>query len=109
MQTYVEGGHVGDTETATIHAKVYVKNADVTETIPPDRFLWSRYSEYADEDAVWNSHQITGYSLSLSGEDVSMLAEFQCLLTIPEEYSMETLSDDILTDLGGSELIALYI
>jgi len=109
LQTWVEGGHVGDNETATIQAKVYVKNSDVTETIPPERFLWTRYSEYADEDEAWNSQQRTGYALTLSGADVTMVAEFQCLLTIAEEYSIETLTGNVITNRDGAELLALYV
>lgn len=109
LQTFVEGGHVGDSRTATIHAKVYVKNADATETIPSNRFLWTRNSEYTDEDAVWNSQQITGYSLTLTGDDVDMVASFQCAVTIPEEYSIETRDNYVITDTAGNEILALFM
>ncbi|WP_434310163.1 hypothetical protein [Hominifimenecus sp. rT4P-3] len=109
LQTWVEGNHDDQGETATIHAKVYVKNIDVTETIPSGRFLWSRNSEYVDEDKRWNARQVTGYSLFLSGDDVTMLADFQCLLTIPEEYSLESLAGDTLTDTNENEIVSLYV
>lgn len=110
LQTYVEGGgHVGDTKTSTIYARVFVKNADATKTIPPYRFLWSRSSEYTKEDAAWNAQQITGYSLTLQGKDVDMSADFQCMLTIPEEYSIATITENSITDLAGNELLALFM
>lgn len=110
LQTYTEGGHVGDQETATVHAKITNKdNKDITKQYPANRFLWQRNSEDADGDAVWNSRQLTGYSLTLTGKEVFFEASMECQFSIPDEYQLATKDGSILTTKNGESLIALCI
>ncbi|WP_281550165.1 hypothetical protein [Murimonas intestini] len=109
LQTFVKGGHVGTTDTAQIIAKVLSNNKDITKQIPSNRFLWVRHSEDVSGDNAWNEKQITGYTLSLAGKDVSMVATFSCLLTIPDEFNIIGLDGSSISGLDGSEMIGLYV
>lgn len=107
LQTYVEGGHTGDGETATIHARLYSNNIEVTDTFGPEHFIWSRLSEDDSEDDAWNSQQITGYSLSLSGSDVNMVASFECQFIIWDESPILDFDGNPILDFDGNEIIGL--
>jgi len=109
LQVYTEGSHVGDEETATLYARVYEKNVEITSTISADRFLWKRTSESAEEDIKWNSKQLTGYSITLKGDDVYMLATFSCTVTIPDVYVISDVSSNPITDINGNEILGLYV
>lgn len=107
LQTYVEGGHTGDGETATIHARLYSNNIEVTDTFGPEHFIWSRLSEDDSGDDAWNSQQITGYSLSLSGSDVNMVASFECQFIIWDESPILDFDGNPILDFDGNEIIGL--
>ncbi|MBA4700724.1 MAG: hypothetical protein H2212_14970 [Ruminococcus sp.] len=107
LQTFVEGGHTGDGATATINARVYASNSDVTQTFGPEHFLWRRLSEDDSGDRAWNSQQITGYSLSLSGADVTMVASFECQFVIWDESPVLDYNGDSILDMDGNEIIGL--
>lgn len=109
LQTYVEGGHTGDGATATIHARVYASNSNVTQTFAPEHFLWRRLSEDDSGDRAWNSQQITGYSLSLSGTDVTMVANFECQFMIWDEAPILDSNGATILDSNGNQIIGLTL
>lgn len=109
LQTYVEGGHTGDGETATIHTKLYASNKDVTETFEPEHFIWTRLSEDASGDAAWNSKQVTGYAITLTGSEVTMVADFECNFLIWDDFEIVTKDGACLTTKAGENLIAKCI
>lgn len=107
LQTYVEGGHTGDGETATIHARLYASNTEVTNTFGPDHFVWTRLSEDDSGDREWNGKQITGYSLTLSGSDVTMAADFECTFLIWDELPILDHNGNNILDMSGNNIIGL--
>ena len=107
LQTYVEGGHTGDGETATIHARLYASNTEVTNTFGPDHFVWTRLSEDDSGDREWNGKQITGYSLTLSGSDVTMAADFECKFLIWDESPILDHNGNNILDINGNNIIGL--
>lgn len=107
LQTYVEGGHTGDGETATIHARLYASNKEVTETFGPEHFVWSRLSEDDSGDREWNGRQATGYSISLSGNDVTMVADFECTFIIWDESPILDHNRNNILDANGKNIIGL--
>lgn len=107
LQTYVEGGHTGDGQTATIHARLYANNIEVTNTFGPEHFIWRRLSEDDTGDRDWNGQQITGYSLSLSGVDVTMVASFECQFVIWDEAPILDFDGNAVLDFDGNEIIGL--
>ncbi|MRM89674.1 hypothetical protein EAI28_15170 [Faecalicatena contorta] len=107
LQTYVEGGHTGDGETATIHARLYASNTEVTNTFGPDHFVWTRLSEDDSGDREWNGKQITGYSLTLSGSDVTMAADFECTFLIWDELPILDHNGNNILDINGNNIIGL--
>lgn len=109
LQTYVDGGHTGDGETATIHARLYASNQEVTETFGPEHYVWSRLSEDDSGDDAWNGQRITGYSIQLSGDDVTMLASFECKFLIWDEFEIITKDGFGLQTKSGEQLIAKCI
>ncbi|WP_050640995.1 MULTISPECIES: hypothetical protein [Clostridia] len=109
LQTYVEGGHTGDGETATIHARLYASNKEVTETFGPEHYVWSRLSEDDSGDDAWNGQRITGYSIQLSGTDVTMMANFECKFLIWDEFEIMTRDGFGLQTKAGEQLIAKCI
>lgn len=109
LQTYVEGGHTGDGETATIHARLYASNKEVTETFGPEHYVWSRLSEDDSGDDAWNGQRITGYSIQLSGTDVTMMANFECKFLIWDEFEIITKDGSGLQTKAGEQLIAKCI
>ena len=107
LQTYVEGGHTGDGETATIHARLYASNTEVTNTFGPGHFVWTRLSEDDSGDREWNGKQITGYSLTLSGSDVTMAADFECTFLIWDELPILDHNGNNILDMSGNNIIGL--
>lgn len=107
LQTYVEGGHTGDGETATIHARLYASNTEVTNTFGPGHFVWTRLSEDDSGDREWNGKQITGYSLTLSGSDVTMAADFECTFLIWDELPILDHNGNNILDINGNNIIGL--
>ena len=109
LQTYVEGGHTGDGEMATIRAKLYASNKDVTETFGPEHFIWTRLSEDASGDDTWNAKQLTGYSITLTGSEVTMVADFECNFLIWDNFEIVTKDGACLMTKAGENLIAKCI
>ena len=62
----------------TLHARLYKAGEEVTEQIPDDCFVWSRISDDAEGDAVWNAEEHRGRSLRIVGSDVGQKAVFNC-------------------------------
>ena len=109
LQTYVEGGHTGDGESAIIHARLYASNKEVTKSFGPEHYVWSRLSEDDSGDTNWNGKQITGYSITLSGNDVTMMADFECKFLIWDECELSTKSGESLITKTGDQFIAMCI
>lgn len=109
LQTYVDGGHTGDGETATINARLYASNKEVTNTFGPEHFVWTRLSEDDSGDDAWNSKQITGYSITLTGSEVTMVADFECQFLIWDEYGLTTMDGTSLVTKAGEQLIAICV
>lgn len=109
LQTYVEGGHTGDGETATIHARLYASNKEVTKDFSARHYIWTRLSEDDAGDDAWNAKQITGYSLTLEGADVTMVATFGCQFVIWDGYTILTKSSETIATKAGEALTALCI
>ncbi len=107
LQTYVDGGHTGDGETATIHARLYASNQEVTNTFGPEHFIWTRLSEDDSGDREWNGRQATGYSISLSGNDVTMVADFECTFIIWDESPILDHNRNNILDANGKNIIGL--
>ncbi|WP_346960964.1 hypothetical protein, partial [Faecalicatena contorta] len=107
LQTYVDGGHTGDGETATIHARLYASNQEVTNTFGPEHFIWTRLSEDDSGDREWNGRQATGYSISLSGNDVTMVADFECTFIIWDESPILDHNGNNILDANGNNIIGL--
>lgn len=107
LQTYVDGGHTGDGETATIHARLYASNQEVTNTFGPEHFIWTRLSEDDSGDREWNGRQATGYSISLSGNDVTMVADFECTFIIWDESPILDHNGNNILDANGKNIIGL--
>ena len=107
LQTYVEGGHTGDGETATIHARLYASNQEVTNIFGPEHFIWTRLSEDESGDREWNGRQATGYSISLSGNDVTMVADFECTFIIWDESPILDHNGNNILDANGKNIIGL--
>lgn len=65
------------TET-TLRARLYKAGAEVTEQVADERFRWTRASEDAEGDALWNAAEHRGRTLRITGADVSRKAVFNC-------------------------------
>lgn len=109
LQTYVEGGHTGDGETATVHAKLYANNKEVTDTFGPEHYVWTRLSEEDSGDDEWNAKQVTGYSITLSGNDVTMVADFECKFLIWDELPILDTDGMAILDTNGNEIIGISL
>ena len=109
LQTFVEGGAVDGLSTATIHARLYCQNTEITKTYPPTEYLWRRRSEDATGDAEWNDRGLTGYSITLSGADVEMVATFVCTFIVHDEYELITMDEEKLLDMSGDRLLAISV
>lgn len=67
----------------TIIATVYHGTTDITSTLTPANFIWSRISDDAAGDGVWNnSHKNAGSSILVTASDVPTNATFECDLDI---------------------------
>lgn len=66
----------------TLRAEVLRGAEPVTGLIPDERFVWTRQSDDAQGDAVWNTAQHRGATLTVQGEDVTRKAVFSCEVTL---------------------------
>ena len=65
----------------TLTAHVWHGNTEVTDSIAAERFKWTRESEDATADAVWNSAHQGFNSILVTTADVLRQASFRCELT----------------------------
>ena len=65
----------------TLTAHVWHGNTEVTDSIAAERFKWTRESEDATADAVWNSAHQGFKSILVTTADVLRQASFRCELT----------------------------
>lgn len=66
-------------------AYVYKDGEDITGTIPPTSFSWTRDSGDKDDDATWGKlHAGVGNSIAVTKEDVFRSASFSCTAYIEE-------------------------
>ena len=62
----------------TLRARLYKAGTEITDRIPDEQFLWSRMSDDAESDALWNAEEHRGRTLRITGEDVWRKAVFNC-------------------------------
>lgn len=62
----------------TLRARLYKAGTEITNRIPDEHFLWSRISDDAESDALWNAEEHRGRTLLITGEDVWRKAVFNC-------------------------------
>lgn len=62
----------------TLRARLYKAGTEITDQIPDEHFLWSRISDDAESDALWNAEEHRGRMLRITGEDVWRKAVFNC-------------------------------
>ena len=68
----------GNIET-TLYATVYSWDDDITDSLDPNQFIWTRVSEDADADKLWNSAHYGGAKqITITTEDVKVRATFFC-------------------------------
>lgn len=76
---FFQGG-VGET---VLTATVRRGDTDITASLPPSSFSWTRTSPDAEADALWNrSHEAVGPSVSIDDDDVTRSATFECVVTV---------------------------
>ena len=61
-----------------LRARLYKAGAEVTEQVADERFRWTRTSDDAEGDALWNATEHRGRRLRITGADVSRKAVFNC-------------------------------
>ncbi len=70
----------GNIET-TLYATVYSWDDDITDSLDPNQFIWTRVSEDAEADKLWNSAHYGGAKqITITTEDVKVRATFFCEL-----------------------------
>lgn len=63
----------------SLSAKVYSWDEDITDTLDANQFIWTRVSEDAEADKVWNEQHFGGAkSVVITGADVKVRATFYC-------------------------------
>lgn len=62
----------------TLRARLYKAGTEITDRIPDEQFLWSRMSDDAESDALWNAEEHRGRTLRITGKDVWRKAVFNC-------------------------------
>lgn len=62
-----------------LSAVVYSWDKDITDTLDANQFIWTRVSEDAEADKVWNEQHFGGAkSVAITGADVKVRATFYC-------------------------------
>lgn len=65
--------------TTTLSAQVYSWDENVTDSLDPNQFVWTRISEDADSDKLWNAAHYSGTKqITITREDVKVRATFFC-------------------------------
>ena len=63
----------------TLYATVFSWDENVTDTLDPNQFIWTRVSDDAAADAVWNADHAGGTkSIVITSDDVTARATFFC-------------------------------
>lgn len=63
----------------TLEATVYSWDENITDTLDPNQFIWTRVSDDAAADAEWNASHFGGAkSIEITSEDVKVRATFFC-------------------------------
>lgn len=85
VNVYSDSGNsfINNNIAATLVAQVMRGGEDITDTIPPNLFNWSRKSENISGDKIWNElHQGVGSAIIINNEDVYRKASFECNVLI---------------------------
>ena len=62
-----------------LSAKVYSWDEDITDTLDANQFIWTRVSDDAEADKLWNEQHFGGAkSVVITGADVKVRATFYC-------------------------------
>lgn len=65
--------------TTTLYATVFSWDENITDTLDDNQFIWTRVSENAEADAIWNADHFGGSkSIEITSEDVYVRATFFC-------------------------------
>lgn len=76
---FFQGG-VGET---VLTATVRRGDTDITASLPPSSFSWTRTSPDTEADALWNRvHEAVGPSVAIDDDDVTRSATFECVVTV---------------------------
>ena len=68
----------GDINT-TLRATVYSWDDDITDTLDDNQFIWTRVSDDAESDRIWNMDHYGGSKeVVITNEDVNVRATFYC-------------------------------
>ena len=63
----------------TLYATVYSWDDNITDTLDDNQFIWTRVSDDAEADAVWNADHFGGSkSIEITSDDVEVRATFFC-------------------------------
>ncbi len=63
----------------TLSAEVYSWDENITDSLDPNQFVWTRVSEDADSDKLWNAAHYGGAKkIYITTEDVNVRATFFC-------------------------------
>lgn len=63
----------------TLYATVFSWDENVTDTLDPNQFIWTRVSDDTAADAVWNADHAGGTkSIDITSDDVKVRATFFC-------------------------------
>lgn len=63
----------------TLYATVFSWDENITDTLDPNQFIWTRVSDDAAADAEWNANHYGGTkSIEITNEDVRVRATFFC-------------------------------
>lgn len=63
----------------TLSAQVYSWDEDITDSLDPNQFVWTRVSEDADADKLWNAAHYGGAKqIVITTDDVKVRATFFC-------------------------------
>jgi len=62
-----------------LSATVFSWDEDITDTLDPNQFIWTRVSSDSEEDKLWNQAHYGGTkSISITNDDVKVRATFYC-------------------------------
>ena len=63
----------------TLYATVFSWDENVTDSLDPNQFIWTRVSDDTEADAVWNADHAGGTkSVEIDSDDVKVRATFFC-------------------------------